>query len=199
MLKPNDFKKTTSILAVVFFTVFMVTGPAAVYSFQTVFAHYGVQLDKCEDDDDYYDDNKKDCDRNFKKHDQEDDYCDDKEHDHNGHDNGDEWCDDHGQGKGNDNDCDDNGKDEDRDHDDDNDNRHDDDDCNDNGRDHDNDNGHDDRHDENGNNRATQSINQFQSSSQISQCVSGGSTAASCNNINLQNQDNSGNNAIAQD
>ena len=196
MLKPNDFKKTTSILAVVFFTVFMVTGPAAVYSFQTVFAHYGVQLDKCEDDNDYYDDNKKDCDRNFKKHDQEDDYCDDKEHDHNGHDNGDEWCDDHGQGKGNDNDCDDNGKDEERD--DDNDNHHDDD-CNDNGRDHDNDNGHDDRHNENGNNRATQSINQFQSSSQISQCVSGGSTAASCNNINLQNQDNSGNNAIAQD
>ena len=196
MPKPYDFKKATSILAVVFFTAFMVTGPAAVYSFQTVFANCGVQLDKCEDDNDYYDDNKKDCDRNFKKHDQEGDYCDDKEHDHNGHDNGDEWCDDHGQGKGNDNDCDDNGKDEERD--DDNDNHHDDD-CNDNGRDHDNDNGHDDRHNENGNNRATQSINQFQSSSQISQCVSGGSTAASCNNINLQNQDNSGNNEIAQD
>ncbi|HEX5187369.1 MAG TPA: hypothetical protein VFV86_10820 [Nitrososphaeraceae archaeon] len=191
MLKPNDLRITTSIIAVVFFAVFMVTGPSA-YNFQSVLAHYGVKLDKCEDDDDYYHDNKKDCDRNFNKHDQEDDYCDDKEHDHTGHDNGDEWCDDHGEGNGNDN-CDDNGKDQDHNND-----NHNDDDCNDNGHDHDNDNGHDDRHDKNGNNQATQSINQAQSSSQISQCISGGNTAASCNNINLQNQENSGNNALAQ-
>jgi hypothetical protein len=191
MFKPNRLKKTISIVAVVSFAVFLVSGPSA-YSFQSVFAHYGVKLDKCEDDDDYYKDNKRDCNRNFEKHDEEDDYCDDKEHDHNGHDNGDEWCDDHGEGKGNeDHDCNDNGKDE--DHGDGNDH-----DCNHNGRDHDNDNGHDDRHDQNGSNLATQSINQFQSSSQISQCVSGGSAAASCNNINLQNQENSGSNAAAQ-
>jgi len=191
MLKSNNLTKITSILAVVFFATFMLTGPAA-YSFQSVFAHYGVKLDKCEDDDDYYHDNKKDCDKNFNKHDKEDDYCDDKEHDHNGHDNGDEWCDDHGEGKGNDDhDCNDNGKG--RDHD-----NNDNDDCKDNGHDHDNDNGHDDRHDGNGNNQATQGIGQSQISSQNSQVASGADTAASGNNINLQNQENTGSNAVAQ-
>ncbi len=54
--------------------------------------------------------------------------------------------------------------------------------------------------DDNGNgNRASQGIGQSQSSSQNSQCVSGDSTSGSCNNINLQNQQNSGNNALAQD
>ena len=57
---------------------------------------------------------------------------------------------------------------------------------------------HDD--DDNGDgNRASQGIGQSQSSSQNSQCVSGGSTSASCNNISIQNQINSGNNALAQD
>ena len=45
----------------------------------------------------------------------------------------------------------------------------------------------------------SQGIGQSQSSSQNSQCVSGGSTSASCNNISVQNQQNSGNNALAQD
>ncbi len=57
---------------------------------------------------------------------------------------------------------------------------------------HDNDN-------KNGGNKASQGIGQSQSSNQNSQCVSGGSTSASCNNISVQNQQNSGNNALAQD
>jgi hypothetical protein len=51
--------------------------------------------------------------------------------------------------------------------------------------------------DDNGN-RSNQGIGQSQSSSQNSQCVSGGDTNDSCNNISLQNQENSGNNAAAQ-
>ena len=42
--------------------------------------------------------------------------------------------------------------------------------------------------DDNGNgNKASQGIGQSQSSSQNSQCVSGGSTRASCNNISVRN------------
>ena len=59
------------------------------------------------------------------------------------------------------------------------------------------------KHDNNNNNggggnKASQGIGQSQSSSQNSQCVSGGSTSGSCNNISVQNQQNSGNNALAQ-
>lgn len=49
-----------------------------------------------------------------------------------------------------------------------------------------------------GENSAEQSISQSQSSSQNSQVVSGGDTIGSGNNINVQNQENSGNNALAQ-
>ena len=52
--------------------------------------------------------------------------------------------------------------------------------------------------DGNGGNSAKQSISQSQSSSQNSQVVSGGDTIGSGNNINVQNQENSGNNAAAQ-
>ena len=47
-------------------------------------------------------------------------------------------------------------------------------------------------------NKATQSIEQLQSSVQNSLVVSGGDTIGSGNNINIQNQENSGNNALAQ-
>ncbi|ALI34585.1 hypothetical protein NMY3_00371 [Candidatus Nitrosocosmicus oleophilus] len=50
----------------------------------------------------------------------------------------------------------------------------------------------------NGGNSADQSISQSQSSSQNSQVVSGGDTIGSGNNINVQSQENSGNNAAAQ-
>jgi hypothetical protein len=52
--------------------------------------------------------------------------------------------------------------------------------------------------DDNGGNFAKQSISQSQSSSQNSQVVSGGDTIGSGNNINVQNQENSGSNAAAQ-
>jgi hypothetical protein len=52
--------------------------------------------------------------------------------------------------------------------------------------------------DGNGGNSADQSISQSQSSEQNSQVVSGGDTIGSGNNINVQNQENSGSNAAAQ-
>ena len=52
--------------------------------------------------------------------------------------------------------------------------------------------------DGNGGNSAEQSISQSQSSSQNSQVVSGADTIGSGNNINVQNQENSGSNALAQ-
>jgi hypothetical protein len=56
----------------------------------------------------------------------------------------------------------------------------------------------DDDDDDSGGNFAKQSISQSQSSSQNSQVGSGGDTIGSGNNINIQNQENSGNNALAQ-
>jgi succinate dehydrogenase/fumarate reductase-like Fe-S protein len=49
-----------------------------------------------------------------------------------------------------------------------------------------------------GGNFAEQSLSQSQSSEQNSQVVSGGDTIGSGNNINVQNQENSGSNALAQ-
>ncbi|WP_415309906.1 hypothetical protein [Candidatus Nitrosocosmicus sp. FF01] len=48
-------------------------------------------------------------------------------------------------------------------------------------------------------NSAAQGIGQSQSSNQRSQCVAGGDVNESCNNINVQNQFNDGNNVAAQD
>ena len=47
-------------------------------------------------------------------------------------------------------------------------------------------------------NLASQGIGQSQSSSQNIQCVSGGDIQDSCNNTSIQNQQNSGNNGLAQ-
>ncbi len=47
-------------------------------------------------------------------------------------------------------------------------------------------------------NSANQGIDQLQSSNQNALCVSGAGTLVSCNNVNAQNQTNSGNNALAQ-
>ena len=56
----------------------------------------------------------------------------------------------------------------------------------------------DDDDDSNGGNTANQGIGQSQSSNQNALCVSGSGTFVSCNNLNTQNQQNSGNNALAQ-
>ncbi|MDN5868191.1 MAG: hypothetical protein L0H55_12450, partial [Candidatus Nitrosocosmicus sp.] len=47
-------------------------------------------------------------------------------------------------------------------------------------------------------NSANQGIGQSQGSTQLGVCVSGTGTLISCNNLNAQNQANSGNNALAQ-
>jgi len=56
----------------------------------------------------------------------------------------------------------------------------------------------DDDDDDNGGNTANQGIGQSQSSNQNALCVSGTGTFVSCNNLNAQNQANSGSNALAQ-
>ena len=56
---------------------------------------------------------------------------------------------------------------------------------------------HHHHHNDNGNS-ASQSISQSQKSSQNSQVVSGGDSVGSGNNFNLQNQENKGNNVLAQ-
>ena len=55
-----------------------------------------------------------------------------------------------------------------------------------------------DKDDDDDGNRASQGIGQSQSSSQNSQVVSGGDSIGSGNNFSFQNQENSGNNALAQ-
>jgi hypothetical protein len=57
---------------------------------------------------------------------------------------------------------------------------------------------HHDNDDDNDGNRASQGIGQSQSSEQNSQVVSGGDTTNSGNNFSFQNQENKGNNALAQ-
>lgn len=49
-----------------------------------------------------------------------------------------------------------------------------------------------------GSNKANQGIGQSQSSNQNSQCVTGKDATVSCNNVQFQNQVNSGNNALSQ-
>ena len=58
--------------------------------------------------------------------------------------------------------------------------------------------GHHHHHHHDKSNHATQIISQSQKSSQNSQVVSGGDSIGSGNNINVQSQSNSGNNALAQ-
>src|SRR4029079_1651985 len=58
--------------------------------------------------------------------------------------------------------------------------------------------GNDDDDDDDDGNTANQGIGQAQSSNQNALCVSGAGTFVSCNNLNAQNQANSGNNALAQ-
>ncbi len=121
MLKSKNTNKTTLVLIVAILAAIMTVGPS-VSNFQSVFAHYGVDKDDCKNDKDYYEDHEDACDKNLKKH-----Y----------------------------------------------------------GKDYDG-------------NFASQAIGQEQDSEQNSQVVSGEDTVASGNNINIQNQENSGNNVLAQ-
>jgi hypothetical protein len=141
MLKSID-TKLTSVLVVAVFAALMIFGPAT-SSFQSAFAHYGVDSEQCKDDEDYYEDHEEACDKNLRVH-----YGEDYDGDF-----GSKTIDD--------------------------------------------DEDNEDNNDSNGNS-SNQGIGQSQSSRQNSQCVSGGDTNDSCNNISLQNQENSGNNAAAQ-
>jgi hypothetical protein len=143
MLKSNN-TKLTAVLVVAVFATLMTFGPTT-SNFQNAFAHYGVDSDQCKDDEDYYKDNEEACDKNLRVH------------------YGEDYDGDFGSKTINEDD--------------------------------DND---DDDNDGNGNS-ASQGIGQSQSSKQNSQCVSGGDTDDSCNNVSVQNQDNDGNNAAAQD
>ena len=145
MLKENN-TKLTAVLVVAVFAVLMTLGSAAGSNFQSAFATNGVDSEQCKDDEDYYEDNEKACDKDLRLH-----YGEDYDGDF-----GSKTIDD------------------------------------------DDDNEDNDDNDDNGNS-ASQGIGQSQSSSQNSQVVSGDDTVASGNNINLQNQENSGNNALAQD
>ncbi len=147
MLKENN-TKLTAVLVVAVFAVLMTLGSAAGSNFQSAFATNGVDSEQCKDDEDYYEDHEKACDKDLRLHYGEDydgdfgsktiEDDDDDEYDYN------------------------------------------------------------DKYDDGGNS-ASQGIAQSQSSEQNSQVVSGGDTEGSGNNFSFQNQENSGNNAIAQD
>jgi len=187
--------KLTALLLVAVFAISMTVGPA-ISNFQTAFAHYGVDIDQCKDDEDYYEDNEEACDKNLRAHYDEDydgDYGSKSIDDDN--DNGGNKA---SQGIGQSQSSKQNsqcisGDDTDVS-------------CNNislqnqensgnnalaqNG-------GNGDNDDDNGN-KASQGIGQSQSSSQNSQVVSGEDTEGSGNNLSFQNQENSGNNALAQ-
>ena len=136
MLKSID-TKLSAVLVVAVFAVMMTFGPTS-SNFQNAFAHYGVDINQCKDDEDYYDDHENACDKNLQAH------------------YGEDYNGDFGSKNINSNDDDDDG------------------------------------------NSSNQGIGQSQSSRQNSQCVSGGDTNDSCNNLSFQNQENSGNNAAGQ-
>ncbi|HKR72523.1 MAG TPA: hypothetical protein VJR94_00275 [Candidatus Nitrosocosmicus sp.] len=142
MLKSKNTNKTTLVLVVSVLAVIMTFGPS-VSNFQSAFATNGVDSEQCKDDEDYYEDHEKACDKDLRLH-----YGEDYDGDF-----GSKTIDD------DDNDHDDNGD----------------------------------------GNSASQAIGQSQSSEQNSQVVSGDDTVASGNNINIQNQENTGSNALAQD
>ena len=66
MLKSNN-TKLTAVLVVAVFATIMTFGPS-VSNFQSVFATNGVDSEQCKDDEDYYEDNEKACDKDLRLH-----------------------------------------------------------------------------------------------------------------------------------
>src|SRR6188472_527879 len=200
MLKSNN-TKLTAVLAVTVFATLMTFGPTT-SNFQNAFAHYGVDIDQCKDDEDYYEDNEEACDKNLRAHYgddydgdfgsktiDEDDDNDDNDNGGNGG-NGNSASQGIGQSQsssqnsqvvsGDDTVASGN---------------------NINLQNQENSGNNalaQDGGDDGDGNSARQGIGQSQSSSQNSQVVSGGDTIGSGNNFSFQNQENSGNNAAAQ-
>jgi hypothetical protein len=199
MLKSNN-TKLNAVLVVAVFAIAMTLGPA-VSNYQTAFAHYGVDIDQCKDDEDYYEDNEEACDKNLRAHYDADydgnfgsksidDDDDDDNDDNNGNGNSASQGIGQSQSSRQNSQCvsgDDTN-----------------DSCNNvsvQNQDNDGNNAagqQDGGDDDDDGNRSNQGIGQSQSSRQNSQCVAGGSLGNSCNNVSVQNQDNDGNNAAAQ-
>ena len=59
--------KTNAVLVVAVFAILMTFGPAT-SSFQSVLATNGVDSEQCKDDEDYYEDNEKACDKDLRLH-----------------------------------------------------------------------------------------------------------------------------------
>ena len=98
MLKSKNTNKTTLVLVVAVLAAIMTLGPA-VSNVQSAFATNGVNSEQCKDDEDYYEDNEKACDKDLRLHYGEDydgdfgsktiDDDDDDDDDHDDGDNGD--------------------------------------------------------------------------------------------------------------
>jgi hypothetical protein len=202
MLKSNN-TKLNAVLVVAVFAIAMTLSPA-ISNFQTAFAHYGVDIDQCKDDEDYYEDNEEACDKNLRAH-YDDDYngdfgsksIDDDNDDNDDHDDNNGNGNSASQGIGQSQSSSQNSQcvsgDDTNDS------------CNNVSVQNQDNDGNNALGQQGGNgkgkggNDADQGIGQSQSSKQNCQCVSGGSLGNSCNNVSVQNQDNDGNNAAAQD
>ena len=57
--------KLNAVLVVAVFAIAMTLGPA-ISNFQTAFATNGVDSEQCKDDEEYYEDNEKACDKDLK-------------------------------------------------------------------------------------------------------------------------------------
>ena len=194
--------KLNPVLVVAVFAIAMTLGPA-ISNFQTAFATNGVDSEQCKDDEEYYEDNEKACDKDLRLHfgedydgdfgsksiDDDDNDDDDDNNDNNGNGNSASQGIGQSQSSRQNSQCvsgDDTN-----------------DSCNNvslQNQDNDGNNaaaqsGGDDDDDSN---RSNQGIGQDQDSEQNSQCVSGEDATVSCNNVSFQNQVNSGNNALAQ-
>ncbi len=194
MLKSKNTNKTTLVLVVSILAAVMTFGPS-VSNFQNAFATNGVDSEQCKDDEEYYEDNEKACDKDLRLHYGEDydgDFgsktIDDDDDDHD--DDGNSASQAIGQSQsseqnsqvvsGDDTVASGN---------------------NINLQNQENSGSNalaQDGGDNDDGNSARQGIGQSQSSEQNSQVVSGDDTIGSGNNFSFQNQENSGNNAAAQ-
>ena len=67
MLKSKNTNKTTLVLVVSVLAAIMTFGPS-VSNFQSAFATNGVDSEQCKDDEDYYEDHEKACDKDLRLH-----------------------------------------------------------------------------------------------------------------------------------
>ena len=194
--------KLNAVLVVAVFAIAMTLGPA-ISNFQTAFATNGVDSEQCRDDEDYYEDNEKACDKDLRLHfgedydgdfgsksiDDDDDNDNDDNDDNNGNGNSASQGIGQSQSSRQNSQCVSGGSLGNS--------------CNNVSLQNQDNNGNNAAaqsggDDDDDGNRSNQGIGQDQDSEQNSQCVSGEDATVSCNNVSFQNQVNSGNNALAQ-